>query len=190
MTKVPAERRLCDIRLVKTPDDLFLAVQASIAEPTYFYPVKEPNPNAFFGISPPVNREYQGGMVMQAVVQDFKLADPELITIGSGGLYFVPMLNRYVQNTFLININKRMLELNWWYDFKIEGSMVEFNKIPRRTAPVDTLLALGRKTFEDCFAGSKCNGRVLLKPSKGSIGLDGTDLTPFTHRGIDSILRH
>lgn len=189
LLKVPADRRQCDIRLVKTPEDLLLAVRASVAEPTYFYPIKEPNPQAFVGIEPPANREYQGGVVMQAVVQDFKLADPNILSIGSGGLYFIPMLNRYLQNTFLINVNKRMMELNWWYDMKIEGSMVEFNKIPRRTAPVDTLTALGAKTFTECFSQNKCHARVALKPVTGSIGLDGSDLTPFTHRGIDPILK-
>jgi hypothetical protein len=189
LLKVPAERRLCDIRMVKTPADLILAVRASVAEPTYFYPVKEPNPEAFVGIPAPANREYQGGVIMQAIVQDFKLADPEILTIASGGLYFVPMLNRFLKNTFLIDVNRRMLELNWWYDFKVEGSMDDFRKVPRRSAPVDTLIALGRKTFEDCFSNNKCHARVALKPGKGAQGLDGTDLTPYTHRGISSILK-
>jgi hypothetical protein len=45
LEKVPERERQCDLRLIKTADDLVFAVMASVAEPTYFYPVADLDPN-------------------------------------------------------------------------------------------------------------------------------------------------
>jgi hypothetical protein len=190
LQKVPVERRLCDIRLVKTAADLIFAVQASVSEPTYFPAIAEPNPSAFVGIEPPVNRVYQGGLVMQAVVQDFKLAQPDLLTIGIGGVYMPRLVNRFLKNLYLIDPNRRLLELNWWYDVKIEGSRERFDSYRRVTVDPHEMLAFGRDALNACVDTNTCNGRVLLKPEASSISLDGADMTPLTHRGLQSILRN
>ena len=189
LQKVPEERRLCDIRLVKTAADLMFAVRASVSEPTYFPAIAEPNPSAFLDIPPPASRRYQGGLVMQAVVQDFKLADPELLTIGIGGNFAPRIVNRFLKNIFLIDVNRRLLELNWWYDVKIEGSREGFDAFKRSTVNPRDLMEFGRKTVKACVDADSCNGRVLLKPEAASKSLDGTDMTPFTHRGLKSIAR-
>jgi hypothetical protein len=67
LTKVPIERRLCDLRLVEKPEDLALTIQASAAEPTYFPAVKETDPVAFIDVHSPAARTYQGGLVLQAI---------------------------------------------------------------------------------------------------------------------------
>jgi hypothetical protein len=190
LSRVPAQRRLCDIRLVTTPADLLMAIRASVAEPTYYAPVAESDPSKFLEIAPPVNRRYRGGMIMQAAVQDFKIASPDLLTIGIGGTYHPRALNRFLKNLYLMDVNQRLLEMNWWYDVKFEGTRVGFDSFDRSTVKASELMAFGRATVAACIDTDSCNGTVNLKPEAASKALDGSDLTPLTHRGIKAILHN
>jgi hypothetical protein len=189
LTKVPAERRLCDIRLVETGQDLLLAVRASVAEPTYFKAVVEPNPGAFIEREPPVGRRYQGGQPLPAIIQDFKIADPELISISGGGNFFPRFLNRWLSNMYLQDQNRRIVETNWWFDFKVDAGHDQWAGITRSTANSAQLIKLGRDTFATCFKAKTCLPKLVMPPSGGTTGLDGAELGPYTKRGLDAILK-
>ncbi len=45
MSKLPERELQCDLRLVRTADDLVFAVMASASEPTYYFPVADFDPN-------------------------------------------------------------------------------------------------------------------------------------------------
>jgi len=189
LTKVPAERRMCDIRLVEDAKDLLLAIHASVAEPTYFKAVEEPNPAAFIEREPPSGRRYQGGMPLPAVVQDFKLASPELVSLAAGGNYFPRALNRWLGNMYLVDINRRAVETNWWYDFKVDASHDHWSSINRSNSNAAQLIKLGRDTFEACFKSNSCAPKLALEPSGGTAGLDGASLAPYTKRGLGMVLK-
>jgi hypothetical protein len=189
LTKVPAERRLCDIRLVSDADELLLAIHASIAEPTYFKAIDEPNPSAFIEREPPSGRRYQGGLPLPAVVQDFKIADPRLVSVASGGNYFPRAVNRWLANMYLVDINRRWVETNWWYDFKVQAGHDQWAAINRSNITTSELIKLGRDTFANCFKANTCAPKLMLEPSGGSSDLDGAPIAPFTKRGLKMILK-
>ncbi len=189
LTKVPIERRMCDIRLVETPEDLLLAIHASVAEPTYFKAIEEPNPAAFIERDPPSGRRYQGGMPLPAVVQDFKLASPEMVSLAAGGNYFPRALNRWLANMYLVDINRRAVETNWWYDFKVDANHDQWASVNRTSSQAAQLIKLGRETFEACFKANQCAAKLVLEPTGGTAGLDGAPLAPFTKRGLGMLLK-
>src|SRR5205823_3681409 len=90
LSRIPAEERNGDLRLVKTPADLALAILASVSEPSYFDPVTETNPSKLLvgtepgDLGPTVTRSYCGGMFMAMPVQDIRRMVPGLRVMGTG----------------------------------------------------------------------------------------------------------
>jgi hypothetical protein len=78
LQQVPDEERTADLRLVETPADIALAMQASLAEPTYFDPIPEPDQGKVLShqvlgdLDRIGHRQYFGGYLTPLPVQDLR----------------------------------------------------------------------------------------------------------------------
>lgn len=106
LSKIPANERLCDIRLMENAADLRLAILASVSEPTYFPPIADPNPSKIrSGFPIRGNRIYNGGFPLFAAGQDLKRVYPGAQMYGTGHVKFPKVVNRIVSARYLIDLH-------------------------------------------------------------------------------------
>jgi hypothetical protein len=125
LRRIPAGQRLGDLRLVSTAADLALAVRASIAEPTYFAAVAEPEPAKLLcgdRVGPPETsrrRLYGGGFIMPVVAQDLRRMLPGTRVVGTGWVGLPLLARTYFQQRFGLDVQRIHHLSNWWLDAEL-----------------------------------------------------------------------
>lgn len=125
LKRIPEAERLCDLRLVKTPADLALAIQASVAEPSYFPPVPEIDYQKLYvgdNLGQAGNthrRSYVGGFIMSLTAQDARRMLPSLRVLGTG-VARVPLPAReLLKSWYLVDLQQTADLSAWWADMEI-----------------------------------------------------------------------
>lgn len=125
LKRIPDAERLCDLRLVKTPADLALAIQASVAEPSYFPPVPEMDYQKLYvgdklgQAGNTRRRSYVGGFIMSLTAQDARRMLPSLRVMGTG-VARVPLPAReLLKSWYLVDLQQTADLSAWWADMEI-----------------------------------------------------------------------
>ncbi len=165
LAQIPFEQRLCDIRLTDDPESLALAIRASAAEPTYFYPVEDPNPaKLLVGQGPQGNlglskkRSYWGGFVMPMVAGDIRRRLPQLRVLGSGWARMDSGAVKVISTFVLVDSTEVSQVTEYWADSEFVPSSNYMDKIksiavgrPDHATEYET----GRARAEQCLTLEK-----------------------------------
>lgn len=110
LRKLDRKDRQCELRLIETLDDLKLAIHASVAEPTYFEPQVDPEPEKIVGgiLQPGTRRVYNGGYLVSPLGKDLKKLDPKTLVIGTGVHPFSDKVDNLLKTWFLISPNESL----------------------------------------------------------------------------------
>lgn len=126
LSQIPAEERTGDLRLVKTPADLALAILASGSEPSYFDPMPESNPSKLVVDRQPgdlgtsVTRTYCGGMFMTMPAQDIRRMLPSVRVMGTGWCPNPYSVRKLMQAWYLTDLGACDRFNCWWADFQLQ----------------------------------------------------------------------
>lgn len=125
LQQVPAEERSADLRLVESPADIALAMQASLAEPTYFDPIPEPDlrqvlaHRALGDLEGIQRRTYFGGYLSPLAVQDLRRMLPDTYVLGTGFRHH-PLLSRRIGTGWLLaDVEIVAQHAEWWADTEV-----------------------------------------------------------------------
>ena len=109
LNKLGPEKRQCDLRLIQDVKDLRLAVLASVAEPTFFDPVPEPDKTKLTGmVQPGTRRVYVGGYLVSPLGKDLKQVDPGAFVIGTGVEPFPNSIDKILSNWYAMSPNESL----------------------------------------------------------------------------------
>lgn len=188
LSALKPEERLCDLRRINTPEDLLMAIRASVSEPTYFAPVTDHNPGAIqsaYGVIS--KRVYNGGYVFMSPVQDIKRVMPDAALFGTGRGFFSRAQNRIVQSWYSLDMNRAQLDARWFFDTQMQFTDKEWAKLGEITVVEQATLGYARA--KQCLQDSKsCNSKLIKRPTLDK-DVAGQPLEPKTRRGIDSLLK-
>ncbi len=100
------ENRRCEIRMIATPADLVFAIQASVAEPTYFPAQRELSPEMILP-SPSENKDrfYVGGFILNTLTDDLRKVVADVYSIGTGYTPLNGRADRLIATWFLASPN-------------------------------------------------------------------------------------
>jgi hypothetical protein len=141
---IPYGERLADLRVVRDAGDIAVAIQASLAEPTYFHPLVEPDPAKLTASNEGAmrahghKRTYCGGFIMPVVAQDLRRMLPATHVVGTGWIGVPFSARRYLDQRFGIDVQDLHHRGNWWLDVELRPSSgTERQIIGRRMSPVE-----------------------------------------------------
>lgn len=186
---IKPEERLCDIRRIKSPEDLLLAIRASVSEPTYFAPIAESNPESIESVYGPVaKRTYNGGYVFMSPVQDMKRVMPDAAVFGTGRRVFSRAQNRIIQSWFAFDMNRAQLDSRFFFDTQMQFTADEWNKMDQ--VPVTVQAEMGYANAMACIKDSKaCISKIYSRPVMDKSAF-GEQLEPKTRRGLGAYLKN
>lgn len=154
---LPYAERLADLRVVRDASDVAVAIQASLAEPTYFHPFVEPEPAKLTagderGVrAAGRRRSYCGGFIMPVVAQDLRRMLPATRVVGTGWIGVPFLARRYLDQRFGIDVQDLHHRGNWWLDVELRPSTAtERQIIGRRMSPAEEF-ATAEQTAADQF---------------------------------------
>jgi len=146
---IPYEERLADLRLVLDAGDIAVAIQASLAEPTYFHPFVEPDPTkltAGNGGAAGRQRTYCGGFIMPVVAQDLRRMLPTTHVVGTGWIGVPFSARRYLDQRFGVDVQDLHHRGNWWLDVELRPSSgTDRQIIGRRMSPAEEFAVAERE---------------------------------------------
>lgn len=159
LAKLPYEQRLGDLRVVRDAADVAIAIQASMAEPTYFPPVIEPAlAKLTIGDRPGGkgtcrSRLYCGGFIMPVVAQDLRRMLPETRVVGTGWIGLPLLARKYFEHGYGIDVQELHHRGNWWLDVELQPPQaMQRQIIGRRLNPEAEF------TMAEGFAAAECAG--------------------------------
>lgn len=187
LESVPGKERLCDLRHIRTAKDLYDAIVASIAEPTYFYPPVESDLSQIESAFPlPAKRHYGGGFVMNSPVQDVKRARPNAWTVGTGRTTYTRLQNRMILNWFSFPMNETLLNQRWWFDEQVVLSKAEWDGLYEKKTTTTDQVARGYAKAVMCFDGAGCLPKLNEKPLFSG-DASGNPMDELRGRGIKAL---
>lgn len=149
---LPYDERLADLRLVRDAGDIAVAIQASLAEPTYFHPFVEPDPAKFTADDQGTTRaagrrrSYCGGFIMPVVAQDLRRMLPATHVVGTGWIGVPFLARRYLDQRFGLDVQDLHHRGNWWLDVELRpSSETERQIIGRRMTPGEEFVVAERE---------------------------------------------
>ncbi len=196
LSRIPADERLADLRLVETPADLALAIRASAAEPTYFDPVVETEPTKLStggelgDLGNSVQRSYCGGFIMPLPAQDARRAMPSLHVVGTSCVALPPSARTLVETWYLVDTQPLMYQCNWWSDFDTSAHEAEKRRLAAHRLSPDDEWELGRATAAECLGRGQSAPNFTMRPKfTTAIGAPSTVSAPLpTRRGLQGLL--
>jgi hypothetical protein len=166
LARMPADERLCELRLVENAADMKVAILASISEPTYFPQLSEPEPSKLYGTTPQLaaRRRYGGGLVLPAVTQDLRRVFPSLHVLGTGRNYPAPLLVSFAQARYLVDVDYSMRLGKWWHDMEVEPGEQTWCAMVRGDFTTQQEYDLGYRQALYCFAYDICRPTGTIQP--------------------------
>ena len=122
LKRLPAEQRLADLRVMKSPRDMALALMAAIGEPTYFQPIEEIDyslldcDDQMGSRGNSKRRLYAGGFAMPMVAQDMRRLLPHTYVLGTGSYPFSASVRNFLRGQYIIDTKTTYALCNWWVD--------------------------------------------------------------------------
>ena len=162
---VPERERLCDLRHIRTADDLRLAIAASVAEPTYFSPPADNDLSKLVSVfAKPLKRIYGGGFVMNSAAQDVKRARPSAYVFGTGRASYSRLQNRILLNWFSFPMNETLMNQRWFFDEQVVITKAEWAVFyEKKTSNLD-LIKMGYARAKKCLDAGGCKPVLFEKP--------------------------
>lgn len=161
LSRIPATERVWDLRLVETAADLALAIEASVAEPSYFPPGPETDyaklltGDVLGQAGNTRRRSYVGGFVVSLVAQDARRMLPELRVLGTG-VARVPLPGReLVEAWYLIDLQQTADQSAWWADLEVSIPREVQQAIVARSLKPEQEFEAGRQRAAACFAADR-----------------------------------
>lgn len=189
VSRIPAEERLCDLRILRNGAEVRQAIHASISEPTYYPPVPEPDASLVTSLYPvPHDRKYIGGFVLNTAVQDVKRALPGAWVFATGRPFGSRLQNRILYSWFTVPVNETLLDQHWWVDMQIPIPKVTWNRLlEKKTTPL-MQAEWGSQATLACLQSDACTPSLAREPlfSKDT---DGRLLVKLRGRGLRAILK-
>lgn len=165
LAEIPFEQRLCDLRLTDDPESLALAIRASAAEPTYFYPIEDPTPSKLLVGKGPLGdlglskkRSYWGGFVMPMVAGDIRRRLPHLRVLGSGWARMDTIAVKIISSLVLVDSTEVSKATEYWADSEFVPSSNYLDKIKKAAGgrpDHGTEYETGRARAEQCLTLEK-----------------------------------
>jgi hypothetical protein len=125
LSRIPAEERIADLRLMTDASDVALAILASTSEPTYFDPVPDPHPEKILtscsrSVPESVRRRtYYGGYIISMPAQDVRRMLPGIHVLGTGWRHN-PLTARMLLKNWLLADCEEIAQLSeWWADLEV-----------------------------------------------------------------------
>jgi hypothetical protein len=157
---------LCDIRPIDSMDDLFLAVMASISEPTYFTPIVDPEPERIetWHGHPLQKRTYNGGFGQFNLARDFKRVLPDLRAVGTGRVRFDANSTMVIRTYYQLDQDKSVGEANWWFDMNVDQSKAQYDAL-YNDINNEFHFRMGCEQAVRCFETGFCAPYFVRRPS-------------------------
>ncbi|MBS0208571.1 MAG: hypothetical protein JSS27_06410 [Planctomycetes bacterium] len=170
LSQIPAAERLGDLRLITTPDDMAMAIEASVAEPTYFDPVAERSPDRLLvddtwgNLGNSKRRIYCGGFTMTMAAQDQRRMLPGLRVLGTGWSQ-TPAPGRSLLKSWYLLDMEPVSELNsWWADMEITPAHDDQVRLDKHTLSNEEEFRLGEETAARYFDKDHSRSRFVRRP--------------------------
>jgi hypothetical protein len=170
LRQIPVEERLGDLRVMRTPEDLAMAILASCAEPTYLAPVPETDYSKLMAgdklgdAGNTIRRSYCGAFLMPVVAQDIRRMLPSLRVFDTGGAQWPKVTRQVLQAWYLVDSQAMHRQATWWVDFDTTPSDSTWQKIVRRELPASEEYRLGWARAEEALQSCRSDPRFVETP--------------------------
>lgn len=162
LRRIPADQRLADLRLMDSPEDVALAIKASVSEPTYFDPVEDPLPGKLMvgdrmrDLGCSRRRLYCGGFIMPLAAQDVRRMLPGIRVLGSGWTHNPLSVRQFLRSRYLVDV-EQIAQLNcWWADTEMNPSRAFQEHFVAHDLPAEQEFETGRARARDCLKQDRC----------------------------------
>lgn len=198
LIRLPLDERLGDLRIMKTPRDIALALMASTGEPTYFQPIEEIDYSLLTagtrlgdrGNSK--RRLYAGGFAMPLVAQDIRRLLPHVRVLGTGSYPFSTSVRTFLRGQYVIDTKLTYALSNWWVDLHTAPRGPEWREITYGMITPQGEMDLGRQRALETFrVDNVFPPQVVRPPLYFAVG-DGKSDEPEpleTRRGLGKLIR-
>lgn len=125
LSRIPAEERMADLRLMTDASDVALAILASASEPTYFPAVVDPHPEKILAaaggsaLDSVRKRTYYGGYITSMPAQDVRRMLPGIRVLGSGWRHNPMAARTLLKNWLLADCEEIAQHSEWWADLEV-----------------------------------------------------------------------
>jgi hypothetical protein len=171
LKQVPAAERIADLRIMETPADMALAIQASASEPTYFKPMPENDlskilsDNKLGDLSNVNRRSYCGGFLVSQPAQDVKRMLPALHVAGSGWMHNPTTARKLLSAWYLADAEDVAHLTDWWADIQFNPvNEMRAAMVSKTSKPNDEYEA-GKKTAETALARNRALPMFVNQPT-------------------------
>jgi hypothetical protein len=170
LRQIPVEERLGDLRLVRTAEDMAMAILATCAEPTYLAPVPETDYSKLMvgdklgNAGNTIRRSYCGAFLMPIVAQDVRRMLPSLRVFDTGGAQWPKVTRQVLQTWYLVDAQAMHRQAAWWVDFDTSPSDSTWQKIVRRQSSPSEEYRLGWDRAEEALQSCRSNPRFVETP--------------------------
>ncbi|MGB8853177.1 MAG: hypothetical protein WCC69_06400 [Pirellulales bacterium] len=125
LSRIPAEERIADLRLMTDAADVALAILASASEPTYFPAVVDPHPEKILAadggdvLRRVRKRTYYGGYIISMPAHDVRRMLPGIRVLGTGWRHNPLVARTLLKNWLLADCEEVAQRSEWWADMEI-----------------------------------------------------------------------
>lgn len=125
LSRIPAEERIADLRLMTDAADVALAILASASEPTYFPAVVDPHPERILAADGGNvrrrvrKRTYYGGYIISMPAHDVRRMLPGIRVLGTGWRHNPLAARTLLKNWLLADCEEVAQRSEWWADMEI-----------------------------------------------------------------------
>lgn len=160
LSRIPEEERTADLRLMKDAKDIATAILASVAEPSYFPSVTEPEPNKIFAsdthpfASTIRQRSYTGGYVISMPGQDVRRMLPGIRVLGTGWRHNPLVARVLLKNWLLADCEQIAFLSEYWSDLEVNPDYEFESHIEVRDLTGQQEYEFGRKRAAELFANN------------------------------------
>jgi hypothetical protein len=158
LSRIPAEERIADLRLMTDASDVALAILASASEPTYFAPVVDPHPEKILAsgggsVSDSVRRRtYYGGYIISMPAQDVRRMLPGIRVLGTGWRHNPLLARRLLKNWLLADCEVIAQRSEWWADLEVNPDAEFESHIEFRDLNGEEEFQFGLRRAKELFA--------------------------------------
>lgn len=195
LARIPAAERLGDLRIMKTPQDLVLAILASVSEPTYFKPVAETDyaklamGDSLGSRGNSKRRLYGGGFIMPAVAHDVRRAYPDSTVLSTGSLGYPAQARQLLRTWYAVDHLILHRQNDYWVDFSATPSDQVTRKIAFRDLNAADEFRLGQTVADEYLRQGGALPKNVIKPRLNFALGDDTDAGAIlaTMRGLERL---